>query len=101
MPNALRVEGRAGTLLVGGRAMGTLQHWTMEQIGGGRYAFEADRVAFDEVYWPFRDRNADVVVELPFRRSSMRFHVMLSNESPLTGEATLDANMAEVQGDFW
>lgn len=101
MPNAMRVEGRSGSLLVGGRPMGALRHWKMEQIGQGRYAFEADRVFFDEVYWPFHDRTADVVVELPMRRSTLRFRVMLSSESPLIGEATLDADMAEEQGDFW
>jgi len=101
MPNALRVEGNSGALLVGGKWMGQLLHWKMEQIGGGRYAFEADRVQLDEVYWPFRDRNAPVTVELLFRRSTMRFRVMLSNESPLSGEATLDANVAEEQGGFW
>jgi hypothetical protein len=81
--------------------MAALHHWTMEQIGGGRYSFEADQVAYDQVYWPFRDHNAPIIVELPMRRSTLRFRVMLTHESPLTGEATLDANTAEEQGDFW
>jgi hypothetical protein len=101
MPNTMRVEGRTGRLLVGNKPMASLQHWKMEQIGQNRYAFEADDVAFDEVYWPFRDRDARVVVELPLRRSTLRFRVMLTAESPLCGEATLDANEAEEQGDFW
>jgi hypothetical protein len=101
MPNSMRAEGRTGRLLVGGKTMGKLQHWKMEQIGQGRYVFEADQVAFDEVDWPFRDRTAPIVVEIPMRRSTMRFRVMLSTESPLAGEATLDADTAEDKGGFW
>lgn len=82
--------------------MASLQHWKMEQIGQGRYTFEADQVAYDEVYWPFRDRAAPLIVELPLRRATLRFRVMLSSESPLSGEATLDADTAEEQqGEFW
>lgn len=101
MPNAMRMEGRAGRVLSGSSALATLRHWTMEQIGQGRYSFEADDVTFDEVYWPFRNRADPLTVELPMKRSTLRFRVMLSSESPLRGEATLDADTAEVQGDFW
>lgn len=100
MPNQLRVQGTRGTVLVDGKPMVDLTKWSIELIEQGRYSFVAEESAPDVTRWPFRDRNAPVRVELPMKRSTLTFRVMLSSEDPIAGEATLDTNTVE-EGDFW
>jgi hypothetical protein len=98
--HSLRISGRAGKAYSGGTPVADLLQWSLERTGPGRFTFIADQVQYDVTRWPFRDVNAPVTVELPMRRSTQRFCVMLTSEQPFAGDATLDANKAEA-GDFW
>lgn len=98
MPNTLTMKGEIGTVFVGLRQMGTVRNWTKELIGEGRHSFSAEKVEYDQVLWPFRDRSLPVTVNLRFRGIERAWHVMLTSEDPFAGEVSLDANTAE---DMW
>jgi|SRR5678815_4067949 hypothetical protein len=63
---SLRMDVRNGVLKQGGVTLATIAHLTLEMgaRGTNEFRIEADKYTTDPVYWPFRDPNQEVILEM-------------------------------------